>query len=371
MAAVPRSRPDLPLALVLSGGNALGAYQAGAYEALHEAEWFPGWIAGASAGAINGALIAGNAPEARVARLREFWHPESGDAVTAPFDFAEAQRRTGAAALTMAAGRPGLFAPRMLYGPWWNPFGNTEPASLYDAQPLRATIERLVDFQRLNGGTPRFSATAIDVESGDEMVFDTATHALGPDHIRASSALLPVFSPVELNGRLLADAGLSANLPIDLVLSEPSDSPLLCIAIDLLPLRGPRPADLGETIVRMQDILFAAQSRRAIAAWQAIFDARVSAGDRRSVVLLHLAYSDHRHEVSGKAFDFSPRSAQMRWAAGYEDMSAALRAMDPPGELAGIAGLHVFGARKHDGSITVEQVRHDLRPHSMPGGLPA
>lgn len=365
MIAKAPHRTDLSVALVLSGGNALGAYQGGAYQALHEAGWLPDWVAGASAGAINGAVICGNRPDRRVERLRALWQPapDASDPLT-PSEIEEA-RRTRAALSTMVLGQPGLFTPRSLYGPWWNPFGNPEPASLYDATPLSGTLERLVDFDLLNAGTPRYSAAAVDVESGEDVVFDSRMRAVGPDQIRASSALLPAFSPVEVDGRLLADAGISANLPLDVVLGEAGDRPLLCIAIDLLPLRGPRPSTLGETVVRMQDLMFATQSRRAIAAWQAIFDARAGAGagDARSVTLLHIAYSDHRREVSGKAFDFSPASARMRWDAGHADVSAALAAVPLDEASSAPPGLHVFSKIDRDGEVLHEPLHHILGPY--------
>lgn len=232
--------------------------------------------------------------------------------------------------------------PRNLFGPWWNPFGNPEPASLYDASPLGRTLERLVDFDLLNRGSPRYAATAVDIETGEDVVFDTATHRIGPDHIRASSALLPAFSPVEVDGRLLGDAGISANLPLDSVLGGQLPRPLLCIAADLLPLTGPRPRSLGETMLRMQDLMFATQSRRTLAAWQAIFDERVRNGSAASVTLLHIAYRDHSREVSGKAFDFSPDSAAVRWQAGQADMDAALDALKVGDVTLGHPGLTLY-----------------------------
>ena len=356
MPSFPARDPETELALVLSGGNALGAYHGGAYQALHEAGWLPDRVVGASAGAVSGAVICGNAAEQRVTRLEALWRPSPGAGGEPEAGPAEELRRTNAVAYSMAMGQPGIFAPRSIYGPWWNPFGNTEPASLYDATPLDRTLSELVDFDRLNAGAPRFSLTAVDVESGEDILFDTTTHALGPDHVRASSALLPAFSPVEIGGRMLADAGLSLNLLLDTVLSEASERPLLCIAVDLLPLRGPRPTTLGEAIVRMQDIVFAAQSRRAIAAWQAIFDAKAAAGTCRAVTLLHIAYADQQREVSGKAFDFSPRSARARWDAGLADLSAALHALD--GQMNARPGLPVLGGSEQG----CTPIRHELRP---------
>lgn len=317
------------VALVLSGGNALGSYQAGAYQALHEHGLEPDWVAAASAGAVNGAIICGNPIEERLAHLEEFWQPAAagtGEHIwTGP---AEDARRTAAASLTMATGRTGVFTPRRLWGPWWEPFLNSEPASLYDTTPLASTLERMVDFGRLNQGRPRFSVTAVDLESGVDVVFDTQGRAIAAQHLRASSALLPAFPPVEVDGRLLGDGGMSANLPLDVVLSDPPPGRLLCIALDLLPQAAPRPAGLGEAASRMQDLVFACQSRRAIAAWQAIYDQRAAAGGAKepmpAVTLLRMDYADQGEEVAGKAFDFSPLSARARWDAGYRDLGQAL-----------------------------------------------
>lgn len=348
---------DCGLALILSGGNALGAYQGGAYQALHERGLEPDWVAAASAGAMNGAIICGNAPEDRLSRLREFWG--CGEAIgqsRAPSDM-ETMRRSWAVAMTCLQGQPGLFIPRHLYGPWWNPLGNDEPSSLYDLRPLEDTLRRLVDFDRLHVGAPRFSITAVDIDKGEDVAFDTRKHRLGVEHLRASGALLPAFSPVEIDGRLLGDAGVSINLPVDAVLAEPWDGPLLCIAIDLLPLAAPRPRTLGDTISRMQDLLFATQSRRALAAWQAVFDARQSQ-DSRSVTLLHVAYADQGQEVAGKAFDFSARSGQGRWEAGYEDVGRLIDGLLAGRIETGRPGLTVYRCSGE----TIETVRWSMGP---------
>ncbi|MGF7147299.1 NTE family protein [Sphingomonas zeicaulis] len=333
---------DYDIALVLSGGNALGAYQAGAYQALQEHGVEPDWVAGASAGAINGAIICGNQPGQRLSKLRTFWgvdgnHAPQADAIWTPLD---ETRRTAAAVMTLAGGRPGLFVPRHMFGPWWNPLGSTKPSSLYDAKPLAQTLESLVDFDLLNDAPPRFSVTAVDVESGEDIAFDTKNRVVTTEHLRASSALLPAFEPVDIEGRLVGDAGISVNLPLDVVLSDRHDRPLLCIAIDLLPLSASRPTTLGATVARTQDLIFATQSRRAIASWQAIFDERARHGASDQVTLVHLDYADQQREVSGKAFDYSAASAAARWRKGCEDMAAILQAL--PWKPITKAGLTVY-----------------------------
>ncbi len=356
---------DYDLALVLSGGNALGAFQAGAWQAIEEGGLEPERVAGASSGAINGAIICGNPADRRIERLRTLWGvSENGSVLEAQWGAFDDARRTNAAVGTLAAGHPALFVPRNMLGPWWNPFGNPEPASLYDATPLGRTVEQLVDFDLLNRGAPRFSATAVDIVSGEDVVFDTRTHALTATHLRASAALLPAFSPVEINGRLLGDAGISVNLPLDAILAEAGARPLLCIAIDLLPLEAPAPRTLGDTVARTQDLIFATQSRRAIAAWQAIFDERAQRGEAAAVTLLHIAYADQSREVSGKAFDFSPASAAQRWQAGYDQLNRAITQLREGGIAIGRPGLTAYRTGM-DPLSPLEAVRWPIGP--VPG----
>ncbi|MDP9086098.1 MAG: patatin-like phospholipase family protein, partial [Pseudomonadota bacterium] len=170
------------------------------------------------------------------------------------------------------------------------------------------------------------------------------------DGVRASAALPPAFPAVEIEGRLYVDAGLSANLPLDPFLSAPPTGVSLCLAIDLLPLAAPRPRNLGEMASRAQDLMFAAQSRRSLATWQTIMDARAAAGDPAAVTLIHLQYADQMDEVAGKAFDFSPETVRRRWEAGARDMAVILDRLE--------AGTIAFGRA----GLTIETVA----PRSMP-----
>lgn len=329
------------VALVLSGGNALGAYHAGAYQALETAGLLPDWIVGASVGALTGAILCGNPPERRLDRLRAFWGADAATDASVIWSGADTARRSASAIATFGGGRPGMFVPRHLFGPCWNPFLSDAPASLYDATPMTGTLASMLDFGLLNAGTPRFAATAVDIETGADVVFDTLSHRIGPEHVRASSALLPAFAPMEIGGRMLGDGGLSANLPLDVVLSAAHPRPLLCIAVDLLPRAAPVPRTLGEAASRTQDLLFAAQSRRSIAAWHAILAAR--GAQAPAVTLVHVAYSDQQREVAGKAFDFSPESVAARWNSGRDDLSRALASLPEALVGAGEPGLRVLG----------------------------
>lgn len=194
----PKSLPDFDLALVLSGGNALGAFQAGAYQQLHEAGLEPALVSGASAGAINGAIICGAPPDQRVSRLEAFWKPAARSAWGMTM-FEEA-RRTAAAVGAIAGGQPDLFVPRHLWGPWWNPFGNPEPSSLYDATALEHRLAQLIDFDLLNDGATPFCATAVNVETGENVVLDTRQHgsgrAISARALRSSRSFLPSGSMI-------------------------------------------------------------------------------------------------------------------------------------------------------------------------------
>ena len=333
---------DCPVVLVLSGGNALGAYQAGCYQALHDRGIRPAWVIGASTGAVNGAIICGSPEGERLERLARYWRvgtalPGSG---TEPWwgGLGEELRRSTAVLTTLALGQHHVFAPRLL-GSSWDPFSRNGQSSLYDTHPLAAGLEQMVDFERLNSDAPRYTATAVDLESGELIAFDTKRQVVGAEHIRASSALLPAFPPVEVDGRLLADGGFAANLPLDPVLADPPEGPLLCIAIDLLPLRASRPRTIGEAASRAQDLIFASQSHRTIAAWQAIYAARAT---EAAVTLLHLSYDRQEAEVAGKAFDYSPTSARARWDAGHIDLTHALDRLEDAALDLGQPGLTVW-----------------------------
>lgn len=309
-------RASIHVVLVLAGGNALGAYQAGVYQALAEAGVEPDWVVGASAGASNGAIIAGSTPDRRLANLAELWRPATpSNGWPAWWDtLPDTWRRTSEAMGTLLAGRPGMFAPLGT-----SLVGTSDPTpALYDTSPLATTLAQLVDFDRLNHGQIRYTATAVDLETGQDVVFDTCDGTVTVAHIRASAALAPNFPAVEIDGRLYVDAGLSANLPLDPVLSVPPSRPTLCIAVDLLPTAAARPTTLGEVASRTQDLIFASQSRRTITRWQERYAVDPAYRDHPTT-LVRLTYGDQQPEVAGKAMDFSPASVRYRWDAGYRD----------------------------------------------------
>jgi NTE family protein len=322
------SLPDRnqPVVLVLGGGNALGSYLAGAYENLQRQHIEPGWIVGASIGAITGAIIAGNPPEDRLPRLREFWDrakihsgfaPHRGSSIRHAYNEAHT-------ALAFLLGRPGLFGhrfPGLLSMLPWMP----SDIALYDHRPLLHTLERLIDFKRLNQGDLRFTAVCIDLETGEEVLFDTTRDEITPEHLLATSAIIPIFSPVEIDGRLLGDPGFTNNLPLDVALATPPEKDSVCIAVELFSLRAARPASLDASAERANDLILASSSRRTIDALRREYalHERVEP-DGSSVTLLYLAYQSGSDERAGKSFDYSPASLRDRWATGLRDMEHAL-----------------------------------------------
>jgi NTE family protein len=195
------------IALILQGGGALGAYQAGVYQALAEANLHPDWVAGISIGAINSALIAGNPPKKRVPRLRTFWETVSAPPFGMPFlaalegrdEFTHTLINQVSSLGALIGGVPGFFQPRVP-PPFLYPNGAPEALSYYDVAPLRATLEALVDFDLINSGAMRFSVGAVNVRTGNFVYFDNTTYQICPEHVMASGSLPPGFPPTEIGG---------------------------------------------------------------------------------------------------------------------------------------------------------------------------
>jgi NTE family protein len=249
------------IALVLQGGGALGSYQAGVYDALAETEYVPNWVAGISIGAINAAIIAGNAPADRVSRLRAFW-----EGVTAPcspwvapdwwpFD---AWQRHASAFRALSLGQPGFFRPRLPIE--WNPF--SPPLSYYDTSGLKATLLLLIDFDRINRGKDiRLSVGAVNVRTARFAYFDSAEITIRPEHIMASAALPPGFPAIEIDGEFYWDGGLVSNTPLQHVLDFYPRRSRLTFQVDLFPGYGQLPQNLQDVDERVADIRYASRTR--------------------------------------------------------------------------------------------------------------
>lgn len=337
--------------LVLQGGGALGAYQAGVYEALSEEGYEPEWLAGISIGAINAALIAGNPPERRVERLREFWRTvTSGPAPQLLFPTGPLRAHVNATSAAFAAlfGAPGLYTPRL--PPFaYQPGGDARQLGVYDTTPLRRTLARLVDFDRLNNGAIRLSVGAVNVRTGNFAYFDTLDQRIDPRHIMASAALPPGFPPVEIDGEYYWDGGLVSNAPVQYVLDRPSGGRRgLVFQVDLFPARGDLPTSFDEVRSREKDIRFSSRTRlntdqelHRIAIAEAARrllaklppnlandpDARRLAalgGWRHGLDVVHFIYRTRRYESYAKDYEFSRVSMLEHWDAGRDDAIATL-----------------------------------------------
>jgi NTE family protein len=322
------------LALVLGGGNALGAYHAGAYEVLDSRGLRPSWVVGASVGAVTAAIIVGNAPEERVSKLRRYWSRATQHTAPSPTEWLKPRQIYNGlhALLALTYGRPGIYRQRFP-GLWsalpWVP----NDVALLDHKPLLGTLEELVDFERLNRGETRLTVACADVETSEEVYFDSARQEIRPEHILASTAILPAFPPVEIGGRALCDAGYVNNLPLDPLFETEPEQDLLCLALELFSLRAPRPGSLDAVLERANDMIFSSAGRRTIAALAREYALRQQLEpDGPTVTLLDLVYQAGADELAAKSFDFSPSSIRDRWAAGKRDMTSGLQLLDnkPP-----------------------------------------
>lgn len=343
------------VALVLQGGGALGAYQAGVYEALAEASLQPNWVAGISIGAINAALIAGNAPELRVEKLRAFWQAVTADPWSdwfgTPSQFGGDLVRHGAnqwhAAAAILRGAEGFFAPRPIPA-YFAPTGTLDAISFYDTSSLRTTLERLVDFDRINAGEMRFSVGAVNVATGNLIYFDNRTHTIRPEHIMASGALPPAFAPVEIEGEYYWDGGVVSNTPLQWVVDGAERQDTLAFQVDLWSARGAIPRSMSEVMTRQKDIQYSSRTRARSDQFRKEQQLRsaltelisklpdhlrdtpeyallVPESERKVYNIIQLIYQAHRTEGGSKDFEFSARSMDHHWAAGRSDTIRTLR----------------------------------------------
>ena len=341
--------------LVLQGGGALGSYQAGAYQALCRHGFEPEWVAGISIGAINSAIIAGNEPEKRLPRLKEFWQMVSAPVPWNPVgqgDGARSVFNETSAALIATFGVPGFFTPRVPPAPLWPP-GSPQSQSYYDTSPLRKTLERLVDFDRINDLKTRLSVGAVGVTSGNFRYFDNYQFKklgkqIGPEHIMASGALPPGFPPIEIDGEHYWDGGLASNTPLDYVLDEETDRDLLIFQVDLFSARGPLPTSLLDAAEREKDIRFSSRTRMNTDRNKQMHNTRKAlrelfaklpddlrkdpsvqtlceAAKENTVTVVHLIYKSKNYEGSSKDYDFSHVAMVEHWNAGVRDVHLSMR----------------------------------------------
>ncbi len=355
------------IALVLQGGGALGAYQAGVYQALHQAGLRPDTVAGVSIGAINAAIIAGNQPERRIARLKEFWEGITARPVSLfPLAGDAARKATNAwsALLTTTLGQPGFFTPNAL-SPWISPRGSKTATSYYDAAPLRETLLRLVDFDLLNSGAVRYAAGAVNVLNGNFAYFDTMLMKILPEHVMASGALPPAFPTVQIGTDYYWDGGLVSNTPLQQVLDNAANLHMLIFQVDLFSARGVLPRDMDDVLARQKDIQFSSRTRLVTDYYREKHDRdalvkkllakipdEVLDMDERTLkarlahmpeaTILELIYQQAAYETQAKDYEFSAASMREHWNSGFLDTQRTLRHRDwlKVSETAGGFSLH-------------------------------
>jgi len=348
-------------ALVLQGGGALGAYQAGVYQGLAEGGIHPNWIAGISIGALNAAVIAGNPPETRVTQLRAFWEyicaqpwlpglPLELLTETAPtwpepmriwFDSLNAAR-------AMIEGQRGFFTPRAI-ADFWGRGEDPGRASYYDTAPLKATLERFADFDRINHPKEmRVSVGAVNVRTGNFAYFDNTRERLRAEHFMASGALPPGFPAVEIDGEYYWDGGLVSNTPLQEVLTAQPRRDALIFQVDLWSARGKLPHNLLDVAERQKDIQYSSRTRaitdvmreqqnyrRMLSELMALVPvskrndpwyqraADHACDARRNVI--QLIYRDKSFEGSAKDYQFGALTMHEHWASGLEDIRDTLK----------------------------------------------
>ncbi|WP_349437430.1 patatin-like phospholipase family protein [Pararhizobium sp. A13] len=368
--------PTEKTVLVFQGGGALGAYQAGAYEALHEAGIRPDWLAGISIGSINSAIIAGSPINRRIDNLRTFWHRVSSGLPGHFLGNGDVMRKwfnETSAFLGSLTGVPGFFKPRV-FKPWNIPGDPMAAISLYDTAPLEETLADLVDFDLINSGAIRLSLGAVDVVSGNFNYFDNNHCAFSVKHVAASGALPPGFAPVEIDGRYYWDGGIVSNTPLQRVLSGPELESDLCIfQVDLFSARGRLPRDLFDVQAREKEIRFSSRTRLNTDQFRKLQGIRMAAkrlmeklpeelkddpdarllekiGNDCAVTMVHLIYRHADYEGQSKDYEFSRVSVEEHWKAGHDDVVRTLNHPDWQSRTRPTNGIRVFDlCEKHRG----------------------
>ena len=345
------------IALVLQGGGALGAYQAGVYEALAEANINPDWVAGVSIGAVNSAIIAGNEPAERVGKLRTFWQEitanplldwaAAADALTPKGSLPRALFNQLSATYALFAGASGFFTLRQP-APWLYPHGALEATSFYETKLLKSTLERLVDFDRINAGQMRFSVGAVNVRTGNFVYFDNEKHTIRPEHVMASGSLPPGFPAVEVEGEFYWDGGLVSNTPLQWVIEQGPRQDTLAFQVDLWSARGELPGNVAEVVMRQKEIQYSSRTRantdhfkqnqrarKTLASLLSKLPSDLFAGEEARMLssiadnkvynLVQLIYRSQHYEGDSKDYEFSRLSMEEHWRAGYHDAVRTLR----------------------------------------------
>jgi len=338
------------IALVFQGGGALGAYQAGVYEELSKTAYLPHWVTGVSIGAINAAIIAGNVPEKRVDKLREFWNLVSSSMYQwwdAPTGRNRSSFNQLSAAIAMSFGVPGFYRPH-LFPFLFYPEGSEEALGVYNTQALRTTLENVIDFDLINSKAVRLSVGAVNVRTGNSTYFDNTKHHIGPEHIMASGALPPAFPPVEIEGEAYWDGGIVSNTPLQYALDHRSNTcNLLVFQVDLFSAKADLPKNLMGVMQRHKEIMYSSRTRYST---EKVAEIENTYRALKKVILklpkelredpavkhleavcclshvdiVHLIYRHTPYESDSMDYEFSRDSVLEHWCAGQKDTKCTL-----------------------------------------------
>ena len=337
------------VALVFQGGGALGSYQAGVFEGLSEAGIEPNWMSGVSIGAINASIIAGNKPEDRVTKLKEFWETVTDHGYASHLagnDDMRTFHNMTSAFMSMISGIPGFYKPRML-SPWQQVPGQAGATSHYDTSDLKDHLNSLIDWDILNSNSHRLSVGAVNVRTGNYKYFDTALERLGPEHIMASGALPPAFPAMKIGSEYYWDGGIVSNTPLQYLLELHKLHQALVFQVDLFNARGDMPKTMPEVMSRQKDIMFSSRTRNATTRYKKIHDLQIQLRDALSRIdpakwtpadklmleelqdtpqinVLQLIYHHADYEGDSKDYEFSKWTMREHWAAGLEDARRTL-----------------------------------------------
>lgn len=338
--------------LVLQGGGALGAYQAGVYQAMHEHGLTPDWVVGTSIGAINAAIIAGNERASCIQRLKEFWDGVAKNDLFDMRNVPDDARRLNIRMTTFDSvmnGVRGFYSPRLCNPFLFNLPVPPEQASFYDTSELADTLRRLVNWSYLNApGGMRMTVSAIQVTCGKLDNFDNRRQIVDVEHVMASGALPPGFPPVRVGELLHWDGGLYSNTPLEIVLNDEPRFETLCFMVDLWSPDGPEPTTFEQVQTRQKDVLYASRSSGHIENYLRMHKLRgmVRAlrdkvprellseeeireidklGAETTLHIVQLAYAGRDWQMASKDINFSRGSIQWRWGQGYQDALRAIK----------------------------------------------
>jgi NTE family protein len=334
--------------LVFQGGGALGAYQAGVYQALVEAGIQPDWVIGTSIGAINAAIVAGNPPDRRVARLREFWTRMEFAPLVRMASTMPIWGPMAATAATVTSGLPGFFQPNP-----WAFFSNhlalgAERAGYYSTEPLERTLAGLIDPALLNACQPRLTVGAANIRTGEMRYFDSRDGALSIRHVMASGALPPAFPAIRIDGELYWDGGILSNTPVETVFDDMPRRNSIIFAVHVWSPNGPEPDSIVKVMSRQKDLQYASRAKSHVERQRQIHKLRhviaalakripdelrqdpdirdwASYGCVTRMHVVRLLAPPMAGEDHSKDIDFSPQGIRARWDAGYTDTNQMLR----------------------------------------------